>query len=190
MVRKTSLLALVVGLLVASSFVGAAAFTSATVDRDATISVAADDNGIIGLSPGSSSMVSLTEGELTIDATTTDSDGINTDASVEVGDPANPSSTYAFALTNNAGSAKDLSLSYTLDDSSTDTDGSDNLQFAVYDSTGSEVSGSGGYTFAEGGSYEITDASSAETYYVVLTIDTGQGTNGDDLSGTLTVSAE
>jgi len=182
MYQKTSVAALLVGLLVASSFVGAAAFTSASVDRSASMDVTTDSNGIIGLAPGSTSLVTQNAtGALQIDAAVGSASGINTAATVEVGDSSNPTSTYAFNLTNNAGNAKSITLSYTV--GGTDSNTGDDLNFSVYDSSGSSVG-----SFAEGGSTTVS-ASSGASYYVVITIDTAGNPASDDLSGTLSVTA-
>lgn len=183
MYQKTSVAALLVGLLVASSFVGAAAFTNASVDRSASIDVVNDKDGIIGLEAGGSSMVTENStGAIEIDAAVGSASGINTAATVSVGDGSDPTNTYAFSVTNNAGSAKTIDLSYTV--TGTDSNGGDDLTFTVYDDTGSSVG-----SFAEGGSTSINSAASGATYYVVITVDTTGNPSSDDLSGTLSITA-
>lgn len=183
MFQKTSVAALLVGLLVASSFVGAAAFTNASVDRSASIDVTTDDAGIIGLQAGNTSLVTQNStGALSIDAAVGSASGINTAAVVEVGDTGNPTTTYAFTVTNNAGNPKDIKFSYAV--TGTDTDTADDLTFTVYDSTGTSVG-----SFAEGGSFTRTGVSSGATYYVIITIDTTGNAPSDDLSGTLSITA-
>lgn len=183
MYQKTSIAALLVGLLVASSFVGAAAFTSASVDRSASIDVATDSSGILGLGAGDSAMVTQNgTGALEIDAAIGSATGINTAAVVEVGDGASPTSTYAFNVTNNAGSPKDIEFSYTM--SGQDQSNADDVTFEIYGSGGNLDS-----SFAEGGSTTVTGVSSGTTYYVVITIDTTGYSAGDDLSGTLSITA-
>jgi len=182
MYQKTSVAALLVGLLVASSFVGAAAFTNASVDRSASIDVVNDEDGIIGLAPGSTSVVTMNSGELTIDAAVGDAKGINTEATMEIGDSANPSTTYAFNVTNNAGKQKSFEMGYAV--SGTDSDASDDVTFTVYKSDGSQVT-----TISEESGTKSFTIDSGATYYVVVSLDTTGNPTGDDLSGTLTITA-
>jgi len=182
MYQKTSIAALLVGLLVASSFVGAAAFTNASVDRSASIDVTTDSSGILGLEAGTSAMVTQnSSGALEIDAAIGSATGINTAAVVNVGDKNNPSSTYAFSVTNNAGSQKDIAFSYAVP--GTDSSSTGDVTFEVYDSSGGSVG-----SFDETSGKTVTVGSGA-TYYVVISIDTTGNPSGDDLSGTLSIAA-
>lgn len=180
---KKALAVTVAVVLVLSSGLAAGAFQSFTAERSASIDVVTDNNGIVQLAAGPSSVVQQdADGAVAINTALGGSSGVNVDSVLEVGDDAAPSTTPAFSLTNAAGSAKDITLSYAL--TGTDVGSSDNVQFTVYDSSGTEVG-----TFAEGGSF-TQNVNSGATYYVTVDIDTNNGNAGtDDLSGTLTVSA-
>jgi hypothetical protein len=58
-----------------------------------------------------------------------------------------------------------------------------NVQFNVYDDTGSSVG-----TFSEDSSTSVTGVSDASTLYVVMTIDTTGVSSNDDLSGNVSIS--
>jgi hypothetical protein len=178
-------------ILIATAAVGASAFTSATVERQTTASVTTDENSLLGLSDGNSGNLvyqDATTGQLVINMTNGTAGGINTDAPFTLGDTANPASTYAFSVTNNDAEAHQIHVAYAL--TNDDSDSSENLKFQIYDSSETLV----GTVTEEGGTVAI-DADPAETFTVVLSIDTGHGaagtlTSADDLSGTLSFTAD
>lgn len=166
------------------SVVGAASYTSASVTRDATIGVEADDKAIIGLTEGDVPGISQnTAGQLQIDLDE-DADGLNTEATFEYGDTSfdEPTDDHAFSINNNAGSSYAFTLSY--GDIASDGPG-DNVFFYVYDSSGN-LQGSDPVT--ETNSRTFT-ADPTETYYVVIVIDTSGVTSSADLTGRLTITA-
>jgi hypothetical protein len=183
MVRKTSLLALVVGLLVASSFVGAAAFTSATVERDVSVDVATDDNAIVKLSGGTADATTVTNDKLQIKPEGSQSspsfNGLNQDATFTYGDKSTASAaetSNAFTITNNDDIAHSFGFSTT-----------GPLEYTIaYDSDGTGTPDTK-MTFDSSDSEKSVDLQSGETAYVVVTVDTGTGTGTE--SGTLTISA-
>jgi hypothetical protein len=195
MVQKTSLLALVVGLLVASSFVGAAAFTSATVTRDSTVGVSADTSALVGLEPGSVNGVSETsEGKLNVNLAGT-ATGLNIDSTFTYGDASSVSSSnaYAFKMTNGYDGKQTYTVEYKQDSSTfSDSAGStDNLKFEFYtgdstpltDSTGDNV------VITEGGNGQSFELTSGQTVYVVISVDTNGLVSSDDLSGQIKITA-
>lgn len=184
--KKTKVLTLVVVLLVASSIVSATAFTTATLSRDTNVDVVADNNGIIALTDGTSGgLVTQVDGELRIDFSNPGSGlGANVNSRYELGDPNDPTSEMAFNVTNQDTVAHDLSIEYT---GATDEGvAGDQIEFRVYDSSGTHLT-----TVSEEttGSVGSADFASGTTLHVVVVVDTNGMTTNGDLSGTLNITA-
>ena len=166
---------------VAGTTLGAAAYTRATVERSAEISVIADQNAHIQLTPGKFSQISEVEGKLSINFTK-----LNANSTFVFGDATGPAVEHAFSLSHlETASEGDINLEYVLDpDPSADT----NVQFDIYtdDEAGTVENVA---TVNEDTPGTITSALSSETYYVVLTLDTSGATSTNPLSGTLSISA-
>lgn len=158
--------------VVGASTVGAVAFTSASVTRDVSIGVEADNTAIIGLEP--SVGTELNGDVLKINGTGT---GLNPKGTFTFGDSSNPTSTYAFSITNNSGETRTLTFSFSLDSRSDNAD----VTFKIFDESGNKLG-----TVSDGGSLDITGLGSGSTVYVVFTADTDSTT---DLSGSVTISA-
>jgi hypothetical protein len=189
MVQKTSLLALVVGLLVASSFVGAAAFTSATVERDATVGVSADSSALVGLEAGEVDGVSeSSDGELEIELGA--GNGLNIESTFTFGDSDSPSGTYAFAMANNGDSSQQYTVDYVQASNFADSDADANLEFNFYNSDGTALTGTQGsdVVITEDGNGQSFSLASGETVYVVISVDTQGLTKSDDLSGDIEIT--
>lgn len=189
MVQKTSLLALVVGLLVASSFVGAAAFTSATVERDATVGVSADSSALVGLEAGEVDGISeSSDGELEIELGA--GNGLNIESTFTFGDSDSPSGTYAFAMANNGDSSQQYTVDYVQASNFADSDADANLEFNFYNSDGTALTGTQGndVVITEDGDGQSFSLSSGETVYVVISVDTQGLTKSDDLSGDIEIT--
>ncbi len=185
MTKRIHLVVLGVSLLLATSIVGASAFTSATLQRDAQIAVQNDANAIIGLDANENvpGVTEKTNGELLLKLD--EGSGLNPTATFTFGDSTND--VAAFVVGNNGTDEYDVSFEYDLSDSSNDGSTDANVQFAVYDeSWGSTVT-----TFNEETDYSSTTPSTTISKdgvrYVVVTVNTDGDTT--DLSGTLTVSA-
>lgn len=181
MTRTTKIAALAVCLLLATSAVSATAFTSITLQRDATIDVVGDDTGIVQLTPGSSNFVTLQNGQLAIDATNGGASGTNVDSVLKIGENATSPSEQAFTITNNDGASHAFTLNYT--NVAADSDPNANVEFAVFDSAGNRVA-----SISENTDDSFTMASGA-TYKVVLVVDTTGSATTDDLSGTLKITS-
>lgn len=174
-----------VALVAVVGVTGASAFTTATVARDAQIDVTDDTQGVIGLTPGDVSGVSTNgSGALNLALGQEGSaQGLNTEGTFTYGSDTNPTTTYAFEVTNNDSQAHSIDLSYALDGS--DPDGNvANVEFEVYDDTGSLVA-----TASEDSTAALGSVSAGTSHYVVVRIDTTGVTSSQSLSGTLTVSA-
>jgi len=178
---RSKIAVIALGIVVVASAFGASAFTTGSVDRASSINVQTDSAGLIGLEAGANQQfVNENSGELTIDVSNGSGAGVNQNATYQLGDQNEP----AFNITNNFNSDQSFQAQYTLntDDSSVDP----NLQFNVYNSTGATVA-----TVTE----ENTSATSlgtltaGESYGVIIDIDTTSLNSGDDLSGSLNVSA-
>lgn len=171
-------------LLVAGVSVGTSAFTTAEVDRQANVDVVADEVGLLGLTDGNSGnlVYQNSSDQLAIDFTNGTADGANTDALFRLGDPADPSGSQAFIITNNDDESHVINASYNANTGDASTP--ENLKFEIYDSGGNNVG-----TISASGETASWDASANTAYNVVVTVDTGHSTtvltSGDDLSGTL-----
>lgn len=173
-----------IAVLASGLVIGSTAFTTATLDRDASIDVVADGNGIIGLEDGTSGgLVTVTNDVLTIDFDPSASGyGVNVDATYELGDDGSPTTDMAFNVTNQDTVDHTVQLSYAFDSSDPD-DGVANVVYTVYSSSGTLVA-----TVDEDTTDSFT-ASSGVTYHVVVTVDTTGLSASNDLSGTMTVTA-
>ena len=179
---------LAMALVLATGLIGATSFTSAQLSRDTNIDVVNDATGVIGLEdalPGD--VIAQTNGELTIDFTVGSAQGVNVNSRYELGDPANPVASPGFNITNNDQTSHDITLNYTISGAMPgDGAGHNATEFQVYDSTGTHL-----VTISEddaGGTFTLGSGASAHVVVIVDTMDNNIGT-GDDLSGTLNVSA-
>lgn len=176
--------------LIAVTAFGTSAFTSASVDRAASVNVTTDAEGLIALGDGTSGdVVSTTNGELDIDFAQGTAAGVNVDSTYRLGKKSSPNTDHAFTITNKDASAHTLTLKYesvTSDSAS----GTDNLKFHVYSYDAGTSTSTREATLTEGNStWPSFSASSGTTYYVVVVVDTHGMTTTDDLSGTLNVTA-
>lgn len=172
-------------LVLVASIVGASAFTSGSVERSANVNVVNDDTGLLALEDGTSGglVYQNSSGALQIDFTQGGAGGANVESHYELGNPDDPTNQTAFNITNNDAESHDITVSYTSTGGTADTD--DNIQFQLYDSSGSQV----GMVSEESTSVMVSGVSSGSTLYVVMVVDTYGLDNSTDLSGTLTVSA-
>ncbi|MFB6251618.1 MAG: hypothetical protein ABEI27_08035 [Halobellus sp.] len=171
-------------LLVATVTFGASAFTAATVDRSANVDVVTDSNGLLALTDGNSGNLVFQEGstgQLSIDFTSGTADGANVNATFELGDPTNPTTSNAFKIANRDDEQHQINVEYT----GATTNGEDNLEFSIYDSDGNSV----GSVTEEGTTASFT-APADDTFYVVVTVDTGGGAGTTDLTSTSDLSGE
>ena len=185
---KRRIIIVAVLVLVATGITTASSFTTATLSRDTNIDVVSDSNGVIALIDGNSGAIvaEQSNGELTIDFTNAGSaTGVNVESTYELGDPSDPSQ-RAFNITNQDSVTHTIALNYTVSSGDGVGDGSSNVEFLVYDSSGTNVASedeeSGGASFS---------AASGESFAVVVVVDTTVGslTDSSDLSGTLNVTA-
>ncbi|MFC7116330.1 hypothetical protein ACFQH2_18830 [Natronoarchaeum sp. GCM10025703] len=156
--------------------VGTAAYTSASVTRDASFTVATDaSTALIGLNAGTTDGITETGDLLKI----TPAD-LNTDGSFTFGDSTSLDTAHAFSITNNDGSERSFTLGY----------GTAGVTFDLFEE------GTNGWTDAVslGTVDDTTDvtwtAAAAQEVRVVMTVDTtGVALGATDLDGTLTFTA-
>lgn len=184
---RVKIAALALAVIAISAAVGASAFTTGNVSRSASVDVVSDDAGLIALSDGTSGgLVSqASDGKLSIDFTSGGAGGVNPDATYQLGNPSDPTNQTAFNISNLGAESHDLTVSYENVDAGATGDGTTNIQFQVYDSTGTQVA----TISEESTSATVSGVASGETLYVVMDIDTTGLTNSTSLSGTLNVSA-
>lgn len=174
-----------VGALLGTS-VGAAAYTSATVSRDATFTVAADTNALVGLAAGSAPGVTeTTSGELAISIA-----DLNTESTFTFGNSTDLTTDFAFSITNNDTIAHDIAVAYgttgvtfqIYKPGTNSTDGSDDWTAATIEAT---VDASDGTT-----DQDLSAMASGAEYRVVMTVDTtGVASGATTLDGTLTFTS-
>ncbi|CQR52565.1 hypothetical protein [Haloferax massiliensis] len=180
--RRRTLIA-TVGAVVGTGL-GAAAYTSATVTRSATIGVSADDAALVQLTP-SADFSQITKdggGQLSINFSS-----LNGGSEFVFGDTVNPNTTYAFSIT--PSEANDVTFSYSLGNGSDPAASNPNVHFEVFSWDNETSTATSQMTASEESSGTFTPTAGT-TYYVVLTIDTTNvDTSTSDLSGTLTITA-
>jgi hypothetical protein len=176
-------------LLVAAASIGTSAFTTASIDRASNIDVVADDQGLLALVDGTSGpLVYLNNEQLAIDVEQGTAAGVNTDAQFVLGDTADSVAEHAFAVVNNDAESHLIIAEYAA--GSDDANDDENVVFAVFDASGNSVA-----TLSEESGAQSFDAGAGETFYVVVTIDTGHETttvltSSTDLSGTLSFTVD
>lgn len=181
---RVGLLALL--LVVATAAIASTSYTTATLERDTNIDVVSDDQGVIALTDGNSGGVVTVDssGELSIDFRVGSASGVNVDSIYELGDPSN-SSERAFNITNQDSVSHTITLNYTVSSGDGVGDGSPNVEFRVYDASGTQVAAED----EETGTGSFT-ASSGESFAVVVIVDTTVGglDQTSNVSGTLAVT--
>lgn len=180
--REIQLLTVLV--VAASLIVGASAFTTGSVERTSSVNVVADSSGLIGLEDGTSGDLVYTNstGALSIDFTQGGASGANSAARFKLGSTGDPANHSAFNITNNDATAHDITVEYTGAGGTSDADA--NLEFRIYDSTGTEVA----TVSEESTSATITGVASGATHHVVVVVNTHGLGSSSDLSGNLNVS--
>lgn len=171
-------------MLVATVSLGASAFTAATVDRQANIDVVADSNGLLALIDGNSGNLVYQDAsteQLGIDFTNGTATGANVNAEFELGNPAGPTTSNAFKVENRDDEQHQINVEYT----GATTNGEENLNVSIYDSAGTLLDSAN-----EEGTTASFTAPAGNTFYVVMTVDTGGGAVATDLTSAADLSGE
>ncbi|WP_416838125.1 hypothetical protein [Haloferax sp. DFSO52] len=191
----------------ASAAVGTGAFSNATIpDRAVTVNVETDDNATIALVPGADPDISLVNGQLAMDLTGSNGEGVNINSLYTWGDHTDPANDYAFKIVNNDESEyDDVVFKYELDDDSwvdnaTTYDNESFIKFSVY----SPPQPNGYWGFMKCPNNQLAtpnpvsrnmptsgpvDFTPGQVLYVVIDVDTTgvDATVADDLSGKLSI---
>lgn len=193
--RATVAVVLAAVLVLSTVAFGATAFTTATIEREASVDVVADDSGPLQITSGSTGISKIdSNGELTLDVSMlSGTSGINPNASYTFGNASADgassvsASDYVFTLNNTDDVNHTVELTYTPDYST--AVGPNNVVFKVYkmgDGNSNKLA------TVKAGKTDSFTAVSDTTYHVVVTFDTGIDGNyvdkSETLSGTLNAS--
>jgi hypothetical protein len=167
------------GGIVGATAIGSVAYTQATVERTITTEIAKDSNAIIGLSPGTTSGVyeDASTGRLKIDLDEANSAGLNSEGVFTYGDTTDPTTTYAFNITNN--DTNDHNFTVSLKNIS-----GWNFKIFLFDNGGTKI---GEVRPDNAVTYQI---SASNTIYAIIQIDTSGKTDADSISGTIRFEAK
>ena len=190
--------------------IGTGAFTSASATRTVTAHVDNDLNAQIALVPGQHSGIELNgNGELEIDLSGDNGEGVNPNSQYSWGDPNDPANDFAFKIVNNDGQDyDDLILEYELEDDSWVDNSTtyDNESFIRFDTYG-QGDPDGYWAGIKCPNNQLgtpnpvsknmptsgpVDFESGQAVYVVVETDTTgvDADLADDLSGSLTINVE
>jgi hypothetical protein len=169
-----------------------------------TVAVDNDENSQIALVPGDDPDIDLsTAGELQLDLTGDNGEGVNVNSEYVWGDPNDPANDHAFKIVNNDDQSYMLKMNYFFENTgwiSNSGQGQSHLNFEIFDGTGSSSARDypdqrnynrdyslgmprGSAFGSNTGSYRFNPG---EEFYVVVTVDTTgpNASTSDDLTGT------
>ena len=186
---------------------GTGAFSSASIeDRSVNVAVDADDESQIALVPGGDPDIAISgNGELQLDLTGSNGEGVNINSRYTWGDPNDPANDHAFKLVNNDDSGESYAMKMNYYFANTgwiqgNGNGQSYIRFEVHD-VGDGPTGSSGENYPHqsynkdyslgGPTGDNTPTGGfrfnpGEEYYVTVTVDTTgpNASTADDLSGT------
>lgn len=156
---------------------------SAEITRSSTVNVTADTESVIQLTPNSSyDMVALdNEGKLTTSPSNLGADSVNRNMYLQIGDPTNPQSDYAFTITSLADRTTVLNI--TLQPSPEYSSTADSVVYTIQQSDGTKQ------TISANGTTQTFILNPTETLYVAVEIDT-VNENAGNLNTTLIIESE
>jgi len=196
--------------------IGTGAFTSASIpDRQVSVTVERDDEATIALVPGNDPDVSISTnpGELQLDLSGQNGEGVNINSVYTWGDPTDPSNDYAFKIVNNdeltygGPTVADPAVTLTYDVADANDDWvqfysapakASQIIFSLYTAGGAlrgrlaapdfQVFGPGNQDPHSAGTHSW-HFNPGDSWYVVVTVDTtgSEAATSDDLTGTLTL---
>lgn len=186
----------IVVLATASAF-STTAFTSVTVDREATATVEADDSAYVSLidgHPGEGFVEQTDASTLAIDLTRGGAAGTNRDANVTLGSTDDPADDHAFRIEVRGDRARDLGLGYELASTATagEASGPESLTFRFYHDGGDDGSIDATAAVSENAATAeatLDDVAPGDPVYAVVVVDTTGLSPASDLSGSLEVTA-
>lgn len=164
------------GGIVGATAIGSVAYTRAEVTRSVNAKIANDDSAIIGLVAGSHQAIyNSSNGRLKID-TTNGAAGLNSQGDFKYGSTSNPSSDYAFSVTNNDNQSHELTVKL----NNMTEPGSSTFEIEFFDSSGSSLG-----TVTSSSNLTYSGWASGETILAVVTITTDGTSGGDSIGGDL-----
>lgn len=166
--------------ILGASTIGSVAYTTASVDRSVTSTVAADSAAVIGLQAGGAGAVTENGGQLEVDTKAASGSGLNSGGEFTYGEPTSPSSTSAFSITNNDDTTHDLTVSLT----GMTLPGSSSFTIQLFQSDSTSIG-----TVSDGTPVTKSGWDPGNTIYAVIVIDTSGTTGTDEISGTMNFSA-
>lgn len=168
--------------ILGATTIGSIAYTNASVTRQVSSNIADDSAAIIGLDDGPVSGVTTnSDNQLLIDTSTTESSGLNGDATFTYGDVGDPTNTEAFSVKNNDGSAHDLTVG--IENMGSLPSGSE-FKITFYDKDGGSI----GSTSDSTADFSLTGWGSSDTIYAIIDIDTTDANSSNDFSGDIKFS--
>lgn len=162
------------------------AFSSATLEREATVNVASDAQGLLALidgHPNQDIIVEKSSGTLAIDLTPGSAAGVNAGGTFVIGSHSNPSGDHAFEIRNDGTQTVSITVEYVLSGSDPESN-TPNVEVTFYDSGDIPLA-----TASEETPSTISSVQTGGSVYAVIEIDTEGISNGNDLSGALDISA-
>ena len=188
---RASIVGLAAVVLLVSTAFSSSAFSGATVDRGATVSVTSDDDALIALVDGhpvSGLIEQTSRGTIAIDFSRGGAVGATERALFEFGSTSSPVANHAFRIVNQGPGPRDLTAAFSLSGSD-GGDAAQNVAFRFYhdvDSDGSiETTRT---TSEEDAGVTIASVAPGDTVYVVVTVDTRNIGPSADLSGDLSIT--
>jgi hypothetical protein len=184
--------------------IGTGAFTTSSAGRSVTVDVVNDESATIGLFAGDDPDIWINDdGELTLDLTGDDGEGVNINSVYTWGDHDTPADDYAFKITNNDESTyNDVTLTYEVEDdswidNSTSWDNESFIRFTVYGfgystdikTPNNQLSTPNPNSRSVMGPHNWLQFAPGDEWYVVVDVDTTgvDATTEDDLTGELTI---
>jgi hypothetical protein len=190
--HRASIVGFAALVLLASTAFSSGAFSSATLEREATVSVTTDDSALIALidgHPGSGLIEQTSGGTIEIDFTRGGAAGATAGVRFQFGSTSTPTTDHGFRIVNQGPSPHDLTVGFSLSGS----DGGDpagNVVFRLYHDVGTDGSIESQTTVSEEtAAATIASVAPGDTVYVVVTVDATDLGAGDDLSGDLSITA-
>lgn len=165
-----------IGAIVGTS-VGAAAYTSASVDRSASFTVAADStSALIGLTAGTTNQITSDN----TDTLTISVADLNTDGTFTFGDGNSLDTSHAFSIINNDSTDRSITVGY----------GTAGTQFDIYEIGSTDWSDATLVGTVDSATDQTLAATAGQEFRVVVKVDTtGIGSGSGALDGTLTFNA-
>lgn len=169
----------IIGVLVSGSF----AFQSAEVVRDSNISIEQDPNAVVSITPSSQyDIVSIdSTGQLSISPANVGANSYNENMLLQIGDPANPTTDFAFTL--NSLKQQQVTYTFSLEQQASYSSTADSVTLTIADAAGNTQ------TITADGTGTTFTLQPNEQLYVVVQYDT-QGEASGNLNTNLIIEMQ